>query len=72
VDPHTHAYLTTLYPLDKSENAKGLRRALHNQNQSQDKISSSGMAPLLKELMAQYAATGLPPAYIPTKEPEEN
>ena len=26
----------------------------------------SGMAPLLRQLMAQYAATGLPPAYLPT------
>jgi hypothetical protein len=24
-----------------------------------------GIAPLLRELMAEYAATGLPPAYIP-------
>jgi len=24
-----------------------------------------GMAPLLRELMAEYAATGLPPAYLP-------
>jgi hypothetical protein len=24
-----------------------------------------GIAPLLKQLMADYAATGLPPAYIP-------
>ena len=24
-----------------------------------------GIAPLLRKLMAQYAATGLPPAYIP-------
>jgi hypothetical protein len=23
------------------------------------------MAPLLKKLMAEYAATGLPPAYLP-------
>jgi hypothetical protein len=26
---------------------------------------SSGIAPLLRELMEGYAATGLPPAYIP-------
>ena len=26
----------------------------------------SGMAPLLRRLMAEYAATGLPPAYLPT------
>ena len=26
------------------------------------------MAPLLRKLMAQYAATGLPPAYLPTED----
>ncbi len=29
-----------------------------------------GIAPLLRKLMADYAATGLPPAYIPQEEPE--
>mgnify|MGYP001580039608 CR=1 FL=1 len=24
-----------------------------------------GIAPLLRQLMAEYAATGLPPAYVP-------
>jgi hypothetical protein len=28
------------------------------------------MAPLLRRLMAEFAATGLPPAYIPTEQPE--
>ncbi len=30
----------------------------------------SGMAPLLRQLLAEYAATGLPPAYLPTTEQE--
>jgi hypothetical protein len=29
----------------------------------------SGMAPLLRQLIAEYAATGLPPAYLPTPLP---
>ena len=29
-------------------------------------LPSSGMAPLLRQLIAEYAATGLPPAYLPT------
>jgi hypothetical protein len=28
------------------------------------------MAPLLEQLIAQYAATGLPPAYLPKAERE--
>ncbi len=30
-----------------------------------DSSPSVGIAPLLKEQMADYAATGLPPAYLP-------
>jgi len=26
---------------------------------------STGIAPLMRELMAEYAATGLPPAFLP-------
>jgi len=29
-------------------------------------LPSSGIAPLLRQLLADYAATGLPPAYLPT------
>jgi len=29
------------------------------------------MAPLLKELIADYAASGLPPAYLPIAEEDE-
>jgi len=31
--------------------------------------ASSGVAPLLTELMREYAATGLPPAYLPSPDP---
>src|SRR5262249_45532694 len=68
VDPHSHTCLDTLYPQDKSNNAQGLRRALPPMNHSE--ISSTGIAPLLKQLMAEYAATGLPPAYLPKGEEE--
>jgi len=27
----------------------------------------TGIAPLLKKMIADYAATGLPPAYLPTE-----
>jgi len=30
--------------------------------------SPSGIAPLLRQLMTDYAATGLPPAYLPRPE----
>ena len=31
-----------------------------------------GLAPLLENLIAQYAATGLPPAYLPKDEREDH
>ena len=71
VDPHTHTCLSTLYPQDKSANANSLRRALAPTHQPPKPIlSSTEMAPLLKKLMSDYAATGLPPAYLPKLEGE--
>jgi hypothetical protein len=62
----------TLYPQDKSANANGSRRALNpHPDQQGQVIPSTGIAPLLKKLMADYAATGLPPAYLPIDK-EEN
>jgi hypothetical protein len=30
-------------------------------------MPATGIAPLLKKMIADYAATGLPPAYLPTE-----
>ena len=69
VDAHNNTCLETLYRQDKSANADALRRALTQQNQPIDQEKkSSGIAPLLKKLMSEYAATGLPPAYLPKGE----
>lgn len=72
VDPQTNILLSTIYPQDKSENASGLRRAFTMQGKQDhdEEPISTGIAPLLKELMAEYAATGLPPAYLPKGEAE--
>ena len=70
VDPHINTILSTIYPQDKSENASGIRRTLPTSNQQEHNTVpvSTGIAPLLKELMAEYAATGFPPAYLPKGE----
>ncbi len=66
VDPHTKRVLCMLYPQDKSANASGMRRALEQSEKPPlETTQEPGMAPLLKDLIAQYAATGLPPAYLP-------
>lgn len=70
VDPHTQVILCALYPLDKVANADGRRRRLAPVTPAPlaPAPSSSTIAPLLRKLMADYAATGLPPAYIPTEQ----
>lgn len=62
VDPHTGAHLATLLPLDKQRNASGQRRAIRMTIPGASQ--PSGIAPRLRELMRDYAATGLPPAYL--------
>jgi transposase InsO family protein len=68
MDPRTEVVLARVFPLDKARNAEGIRRPLAAMPPVQDPPAPSGIAPLLKKLMADYAATGLPPAYIPKEE----
>jgi transposase InsO family protein len=66
VDEKTSAVLCQLLPLDRAKNSDGQRRSLEPADSSVPAPKASpGMAPLLQELMAGYAATGLPPAYVP-------
>jgi transposase InsO family protein len=77
VDPRHGTTLGAVYPLDKSANADGKRRRLAPLPEapslatSQESQESQGMAPLLRALMAEYAATGLPPAYLPMHRDED-
>jgi hypothetical protein len=67
VDPRRGVLLATLLPVDKERNAERRRRALIDPtaaNNPEPATSPSGIAPLLRQLMAEYAATGLPPAYV--------
>jgi hypothetical protein len=61
-----------LYPIDKERNADGRRRALPQPDEVTEPSKPVGIAPLLRQYMAEYAATGLPPAYIPLeREPRD-
>ena len=68
LDDHSGVVLERLYPLDKTRNADGVRRAIQTPPSEDIPSEAPGIAPLLKKLMADYAATGLPPAYIPQEE----
>lgn len=68
--------LATLYPLDKASNAERGRRALEPLAEPAAPPGAAasepdGVAPLLARLMSEYAATGVPPAYLPF-DPEES
>lgn len=64
VDPHDGSVLCVVQPLDKAANASGARRKLTPVTTVEAAPAPVGMAPLLRELLADYAATGLPPAYL--------
>jgi transposase InsO family protein len=68
LDERTDTVLARLYPLDKARNADALRRAVEPLPTTPLPVEGSGIAPLLRKLMAEYAATGLPPAYIPKED----
>jgi hypothetical protein len=71
VDPRTGQVLSRLLPLDRARNADGVRRPLEPLIAGEPPApdpQEPGVAPLLQNLMADYAATGLPPAYLPKDE----
>jgi len=66
VDPRTGRPLVRIYPLDRGKNATGQRRSLDSKPPSAAETDSSGeLPPLMRRLLEDYAASGLPPAYIP-------
>jgi putative transposase len=72
VDERTGALLSPLYPLDRQGNADGRRRVIDPVVPDlPDAAPRPGLPPLLRKLLAEYSATGLPPAYIPKPPPEE-
>jgi putative transposase len=65
IDARSGTILCPVRPLDKAANADALRRRVDLTNSSSP-MPAAGIAPLLKQMIADYAATGLPPAYLPT------
>ena len=71
-DPDSGSIICQLYPQDKHKNADGRRRRKRPLIDAvQTPSVGGGMAPLLGKLIAEYAATGLPPAYLPKDECEQ-
>jgi hypothetical protein len=70
VDPHSGESLAHLLPQDKQKNASGKRRALEPVATAPAASAGAGreLPALVRKWLADYAATGLPPAYLPTEE----
>ena len=71
VDPRTGAILCPVKPLDKSANANGQRKRLAAVTTDLSPLPPKGLPALMTELLADYAATGVPPAYLPTHDESE-
>jgi transposase InsO family protein len=69
VDPREGTILARLFPLDRAANADG-RRAIvaprpDEVSAADASQSPAELPPLLRQILAEYSATGLPPAYLP-------
>jgi putative transposase len=63
VDPRSGEHLAAIWPLDRTKNAERVRRVLDRVHDGPE-AEPCGIAPHLRALMADYAATGLPPAFV--------
>ena len=70
VEPRTGAILCPVRPLDKSANANGLRRRLTGVTADLSPLQPTALPALMTRLLSDYAATGVPPAYLPMTDKE--
>jgi putative transposase len=76
VDQRSGTILAPIYPLDKSANADGRRAVIESGGMDappeNSRRENSGLPPLLKKILQDYSATGMPPAYLPKTPPSQN
>ena len=72
VDPRNGTVLAPVYPLDRHANADGHRAPVEPDtgeapecDNDDSQRSGKALPPLLKQILEEYSATGLPPAYLP-------
>jgi transposase InsO family protein len=70
IDARSGTILCALSPLDKAANADAHRRPVSPLSPQPTAMPHEGIAVLIKKMIADYAATGLPPAYLPA--PDED
>ncbi len=64
IDARTGATLCPVKPMDKSANASGQRRRLSPADVDLSPVTPTGLPALMAQFLADYAATGVPPAYL--------
>jgi len=72
IDQRSGTILAPLYPLDRSQNADGHRAVVEPASgdvptDASQRHGNDELPPLLKRILDEYAAGGLPPAYLPKK-----
>jgi transposase InsO family protein len=75
VDRRSGIILAPLYPLDKTANADGRRAPVAPAGSDVPRenrpCKDGALPPLLKRILEEYSATGLPPAYLPKTPPSQ-
>jgi transposase InsO family protein len=76
VDEQSGTVLAPIYPLDKAANADGRRAAIEPDGAALppegQRRNGGELPPLLKSILQEYSATGMPPAYLPKTPPSRN
>ena len=73
VDERSGTILAPIYPLDKTANADGRRAVIEPGGTDMpppgQRRTTGELPPLLKRILQEYSATGMPPAYLPKTPP---
>jgi hypothetical protein len=72
VDARSGTILATIHPLDRAANADGKRSVIPQESVELADGGASAdkpLPPLLRQILDEYSASGLPPAYLPQPQP---
>ncbi len=76
VDEQSGTILAPIYPLDRGANADGRRARVEPDGMDMPpdhtQCADGTLPPLLKKILQEYSATGMPPAYLPKTSPSQN
>jgi transposase InsO family protein len=76
IDERSGTILAPIYPLDRTANADGRRGLVEPDGiampPERGQCGDGALPPLLKTILQEYSATGMPPAYLPKTPPSQN